>query len=45
MAIYNINDLGNTLRNVGENPAHLGSERMRLVDALRKYLEDLDAKD
>lgn len=45
MVIYNINELEDALRNVGKNPAHLGSERMRLVDALRKYLEDLDAKD
>lgn len=45
VAIYNINDLEDALRTIGENPAHIGSERMRLVNALKKYLEGLDAKD
>lgn len=42
MAIYNINELENALRNVGKNPVHIGSERMRLVSALRKYIRWLE---
>jgi beta-1,4-N-acetylglucosaminyltransferase len=38
MAIYNINDLEDALHNVCENPVHVGSERMRLVIALKEYI-------
>jgi UDP-N-acetylglucosamine transferase subunit ALG13 len=45
MAVYDIDELEDALRNVGENPVRIGSERMRLVNALKKYLGELDAKD
>ena len=44
MAIYNINDLEDALHNVGENPVRIGSERMRLVNALKEYIESVERK-
>lgn len=45
IAVYDVDELECALRNVGENLVHLGSERMRLVNALKEYMEELDAKD
>ena len=42
IAIYNISELEDALRNVGENPVHVGSERMGLVNALRRYIRSLE---
>ncbi len=44
MAIYNINDLEDALHNVGENPVRIGSERVRLVNALKEYIESVERK-
>lgn len=41
VAIYNINDLENALCNIGKNPVHIGSERMRLVNVLKEYIRGL----
>lgn len=42
ISIYNINNLEDALRMIGENPAHLGNERMRLISALKEYIEDIE---
>ena len=41
IAIYSINDLEDALHYVGENPVHIGCERMRLINALKEYIENL----
>ena len=42
IAIYNISDLEKALHSIGANPVHIGSERMRLVNALRDYVRELE---
>lgn len=47
IAVYDVDELEDALHtiSINANPVHIGSERMRLVNALKKYLEGLDAKD
>ena len=42
MAIYNINELGDALRLISTDPVHVGSERIRLVCALKEYIRGLE---
>jgi len=42
MAVYDIAGLEDALRNVGKNPVQVGSERMRLVNALKVYIRSLE---
>lgn len=42
VAIYNIYELDDALHRVGKNPVHVGSERIRLVNALKGYIKELE---
>ena len=42
VAVYDVNELEDALRTIGENPVRIGSERMRLVSALKEYIRKLE---
>lgn len=41
-AMYDVDELEDALHNVGKNPVHVGSEKIRLVSALKKYIRKLE---
>lgn len=40
--MYDVDELEDALCSVGETTVHLGSERMRLVNALKEYIRGLE---
>ena len=42
IAVYDVNKLEKVLRTISTNPVHMGSERMKLVNALKEYIHGLE---
>jgi len=44
LAVYDVNELEDALHTISANPVHVGSNRMRLVNALKEYIESIEKR-